>query len=249
MEMPNVCHQKPLVYGVMGFVIGAAVAVMGNTLRQGPAVSTNSAPSSDLPTGQLVSSPQSPSVSGVPHGPGWLGRMAHPDQHFIVMMIPHHEDAVAMADLALTRATHPELKKLAAAIKATQTQEIGQMRTWYQQWYGTAVPAWTPGMGMGMMRRSRQPALAQPAKPGDRGCLGQGRMATDLVALQTAADFDREFITQMIPHHQMAVMMAAMVADGATHPEVRQLAQSIRRSQTAEIEQMQQWYQTWYPQQ
>ncbi len=56
-------------------------------------------------------------------------------------------------------------------------------------------------------------------------------MGTDLNALENAADFDREFIVQMIPH-----------------PEIRNLAQSIARSQSAEIEQMQQWYQTWYPQ-
>jgi len=34
------------------------------------------------------------------------------DRHFIEEMIPHHEDAVAMSELALTRAEHPELKQL-----------------------------------------------------------------------------------------------------------------------------------------
>ena len=47
-----------------------------------------------------------------------------------------------MAELALSRAQHPEIKILANAIKETQTQEIQQMRTWYQQWYGTNVPAY-----------------------------------------------------------------------------------------------------------
>lgn len=44
-----------------------------------------------------------------------------------------------MAELALSRAQHPEIKTLAAALKETQTQAIQQMRTWYQQWYGTRI--------------------------------------------------------------------------------------------------------------
>ena len=53
------------------------------------------------------------------------------------MMIPHHQGAIAMADLALSRAKRPEIKELAKSIKASQTRENAQMRTWYQQWYGT----------------------------------------------------------------------------------------------------------------
>ena len=73
-----------------------------------------------------------------------------------------------------------------------------------------------------------------------------GMMGTDLAALKNAPNFDREFIEQMIPHHEMAIMMASMVLDRAEHPEIRNLAKSIIRSQSAEIEQMQQWYQTWF---
>lgn len=75
---------------------------------------------------------------------------------------------------------------------------------------------------------------------------GRGWMGTDLYALQNAPDFDREFIQQMIPHHQMGVMMASMVLNSTQRPEIRKLAQSIITSQTAEINQMQQWYQNWY---
>ena len=66
-------------------------------------------------------------------GPGQMG-MGYSDQQFIVMMIPHHEGAIAMADLALSRAKRPEIKELAKSIKASQTSENAQMRTWYQQW-------------------------------------------------------------------------------------------------------------------
>ena len=73
------------------------------------------------------------------------------DQHFIVMMIPHHDGAISMAELALVRSKRPEIIALAEQIKTSQTAENTQMRSWYRQWYGTEVPAWTAaGMGMGM---------------------------------------------------------------------------------------------------
>ena len=81
-------------------------------------------------------------------GPGQMG-MGYSDPQFIWMMIPHHEGAIAMADLALNRAKRTEIKELAKSIKASQTRENAQMRTWYQQWYGKAVPSWGPGTGWG----------------------------------------------------------------------------------------------------
>ncbi len=65
---------------------------------------------------------------GMPMG----GRSA--DAHFIVMMIPHHEGAIAMADLAVQRARHPQIRALAERIRTSQGQEIAQMRRWYRQW-------------------------------------------------------------------------------------------------------------------
>ncbi len=55
------------------------------------------------------------------------------DARFIVMMIPHHEGAIAMAELALRRARRREIKALAQRIKASQGAEIVQMSQWYQK--------------------------------------------------------------------------------------------------------------------
>src|SRR3990167_6312526 len=68
------------------------------------------------------------------------------DRHFIEQMIPHHDDAITMAELALTRAKRPEIKNLATAIVTAQTKENNQMRTWYQDWYGQDVPATNTSM-------------------------------------------------------------------------------------------------------
>ncbi len=146
------------------------------------------------------------------------------DKQFITMMVPHHDQANQMADLALTRAKRPEVKQLAQTIKTDQTREIQQMRTWYKSWYGTEVPAMAMnGNNKGMMGSSMQ------------------GMGMDLETLKNAPDFDKEFLRQMISHHKMAVQMGEMAANKATKPEIRQLAQSIIKSQNAEIVKMQAW--------
>ncbi len=163
--------------------------------------------------------------------PGRGGMAMMDDQRFIIMMIPHHEGAIAMADLALTRAQHPEIKQLAQNIQKSQSQEIKDMQAWYQQWYGTQVPQWTTGQG-GMMHGM-----------GHQGMMGG---QTDLTALKNTKNFDQVFIQEMIPHHQMAVMMAQHLLWNTQRPEMKQLAQAIIQSQSKEIQEMQSWYQQWY---
>lgn len=58
------------------------------------------------------------------------------DLRFIEAMIPHHEGAIAMAQDALQKAEHPEIRDLARIIIATQQAEIEQMKQWRQEWYG-----------------------------------------------------------------------------------------------------------------
>ena len=163
---------------------------------------------------------------------GTRGMMGDVDRHFIEAMIPHHQAAVDMANLALQKAQHPEVQTLAAAIKQAQTTEITQMRTWYQQWYGTDVPA-RSNSGMGSMMGGGMMS----------GCAG---MSGDLTDLSHAADFDKAFLEQMIPHHQMALMMSNMVLAQGNQLELQALARSIISSQTAEITLMQGWYAQWY---
>ncbi len=151
------------------------------------------------------------------------------DKHFIEQMIPHHEGAIAMANLALEKAKRPEIKALAQAIVGAQESENQQMKSWYKDWFGKDVPKGSAMMG---------------------GMMSQGGMhmggSEDLTALRTAQDFDKAFIEQMIPHHQMAIMMANMLESGSNQPEMQQLAKNIISSQTKEIQQMQGWYAAWY---
>ncbi|WP_254216725.1 DUF305 domain-containing protein [Synechococcus sp. CCY 9618] len=185
--------------------------------------------------------PGMPGYGGGTRGQGRTG-LGSSDQHFIVMMIPHHDGAIAMADLALSRAQRPEIKALAKSIKASQTRENAQMRDWYRTWYGQDVPSWGPGTGWGWQN-------GMGMGMGMGGGMGMGTMGggTNLWALRQAGDFDRAFIEQMIPHHQMGVMMASMAQTNSQHPELRELEQAMVRVQSEEIQQMEQWYRNWYP--
>ena len=108
-------------------------------------------------------------VVGMPWGTGPRG-VRSADAHFIRMMIPHHQGAIAMADLALQRSSRAEIRALAERIRSSQSKENAQMRSWYGQWFGGPVPSW-PGRGYGM---------------------GMG-MDTSLQGLRDAFDFDRAF--------------------------------------------------------
>jgi uncharacterized protein (DUF305 family) len=57
------------------------------------------------------------------------------DKAFIDAMIPHHESAIEMAQVALEESDKPKIKKLAEGIVEAQTREITQMEGWRQQWY------------------------------------------------------------------------------------------------------------------
>ncbi|MFN5516348.1 MAG: DUF305 domain-containing protein [Cyanobacteriota bacterium] len=190
-------RQKILLYGLLGLVLtGAGVSAAIVSQKPAPPILTQG-----------------------------MNQRGQADSMFIEMMIPHHQDAVDMAQLALTRAQRPELQTLAKAIIQDQNREIKEMETLYQQWFGRSVPPLSGGMAMHQ---------------------GHGMMAMDLEALKSAADFDREFIRQMIPHHEMAVMMASRLKTETQRPEMDQLADAIIQSQSREIKQMKQWYQAWY---
>ena len=217
----------------------------------GALVLTLEAPARSVPP-QVVAQAGSGMGRGL-SGPGRMAAQAM-DQHFIVMMIPHHDGAIAMADLALSRARRPEIKELARSIKASQSQENAQMRTWYRQWFGGDVPSWTTGgaMGMGGMGMGMGGGMKMGGMGMGMGGMGMGMggmgmgMGTSLAALKNAADFDRAFIEQMIPHHRMGVMMASMAQSNSQHPQLRELQQAMVRVQSQEIEQMAQWYRSWY---
>ncbi|WP_327304101.1 DUF305 domain-containing protein [Streptomyces sp. NBC_01298] len=157
----------------------------------------------------------SPSASA----PAQQGDHNAADTAFAQGMIPHHRQAVEMADLAATRAESAEVKKLADEIKKAQDPEIKTLSGWLTSW-GEQVPAEDAGHGGHDM---------------------SGMMTDEEMKQLEAASgkaFDTAFLTMMVKHHEGAVTMAKTEqADGAYQP-AKDMAGQIITSQSAEIDRM-----------
>ena len=145
------------------------------------------------------------------------------DAAFVDSMVPHHEGAVEMAEVALDSAEREEIRTLAQEIIDAQRAEIelfGEIRE---------------DLG-GSTTETSQEEMDQMMGMPDAGELAQQR------------PFDRAFIDAMIPHHESAIAMAEVALEESEDPEIRRIAEDIVSSQEREIEQMRRWREEWYPQ-
>ena len=143
------------------------------------------------------------------------------DAMFAQMMIPHHEQAVVMSELAATRASSPEIQALAAEIQAAQQPEIDQMKAWLTEW--------------GIPVMSGMDAMSEHGSHGMSGMLTEDQLAE--LEAANGPEFDRLFAEYMILHHEGAIDMAEDVVD-SKDPRVAALAQAIIQTQQVEIDQM-----------
>ena len=142
------------------------------------------------------------------------------DVEFAQGMIPHHEQAVEMADVAITKAASPAIKDLAATIKQAQGPEIVTMRGWLDGWGEKAEAAGGHGTDMEM----------------SSGTMSDQEMGE--LEKASGAAFDRLFLTMMVRHHKGALEMATTELDEGKYPPAKALASQITTSQAAEIDEM-----------
>jgi uncharacterized protein (DUF305 family) len=171
-------------------------------------------------SGASTSGMGSMSMSGSASAGSTTGSHNQADVTFATDMIPHHAQAVQMADMALKAATNSQVKTLAATIKKAQDPEITEMTGWLTSWK-KPVPPTMGGMSMGH---------------------GTGMMTdADMTRLgkATGATFDRLWVTMMITHHHGAVSMARTELTSGQYTSATTLARSIVTSQSAQITQLQ----------
>ncbi|QNN53443.1 DUF305 domain-containing protein [Nocardioides mesophilus] len=148
------------------------------------------------------------------------------DVSFATDMIPHHQQAVQMTEMAADRASSPEVKQLADEIAAAQGPEIDTMTGWLEAW-GQELPA--DSMDHGDMGH------------GDEAGGMPGMMDADTMdELEQASgeEFDEMFLTSMIEHHEGAIEMARTEQAHGENPDALALAEKIEKDQRAEITQM-----------
>ena len=143
------------------------------------------------------------------------------DVMFAQMMIPHHEQAIEMSEIALEPASGASaaIQDLAIRIRDAQDPEIELMKGFLATW-GAPV---TPEDGV------------------DHSTMMEGMLTVEeldeLAGLQ-GAEFDVRWAQAMIAHHKGAVAMAEDVLSDGKNPETRKLAEEIIANQQSEIDEL-----------
>ena len=199
--------RRPLALAATGLALALTLAACGASSDHGPMTGPSSSAASDQ-----------------------SGRTG--DAAFAQLMIAHHQQAIEMADQALSKSTNPDITKLATAIKQAQGPEIDQMKGWLAAW-GEPEQMQGATASDGSMDHSSM----------DMGGVSSAGMMTeqDMQTLSNATgkDFDRTWLQMMIAHHQGAVSMANEVLMTTSDPQVKDLADSVVAAQMEEISTMQ----------
>lgn len=168
-------------------------------------------------------------TSGMDHGNGKstvtasaaarAGDFNDADVTFAQTMIPHHQQAVAMAQLADGLASDSEIKDLAGKIEKAQDPEIKTMTGWLSSWGKPTAMGDMPTMGMG----------------------GDGMMSDqDMKELKAmkGSEFDKMFAQMMIDHHNGAISMAKTEQKDGRSADAKTMADGIVTGQSAEVKQL-----------
>ena len=140
------------------------------------------------------------------------------DVMFAQMMIPHHEQAIEMSDIALDPNTGASaaIIALATQIKGAQDPEISQMKN--------LLTTWGMPTKMGSMDHSSMMD----------GMLSLEEM--DTLGQLKGAEFDKAWAKGMIAHHEGAIEMANDVLANGKNSEILALANAVVSGQSTEIE-------------
>lgn len=140
------------------------------------------------------------------------------DVTFAQMMIPHHEQAVAMSETILAKDGIDErVRDLATQIKDAQQPEIDQLREWLDDWGQEESDMDGMNHGGGMMSEEEMTALEDAA----------------------GADAARLFLEQMTVHHEGAIEMANAEVQDGENADAKAMAETIVATQTEEVTLMQ----------
>lgn len=153
---------------------------------------------------------------GMNHGAHSMS-MGGDEAMFLQMMIPHHQQAIVISDLAISISKNEDILKLANQIKGAQAPEIDQMKSWLK----AAGLGEDPGHSMHAMS----------------GMLTDSQL--EQLKNSTGKDFDRQFLSGMIAHHQGAVEMVRMI-ENSSDLKLRDFGKQINQSQSSEIAVMKQ---------
>ena len=204
----------------------AAIALLAGTACSAstPQAVAKPEPSVSFTADVPVLVPGSPGEEPEVVAPGEQGALPNADLYsdadveFVTAMVPHHAQALEMAELAPDRAQDQRVKTMADRIAAGQGPEIAVMQAWLAS---HGLPKADPDADHGH----------------DMEGMVTGEQMTELLA-SDGEQFDRLFLRRMIAHHEGALEMASRLGQG-THPLVMDMAKDVAATQSVEIKRMQ----------
>ena len=148
------------------------------------------------------------------------------DLDFAIMMIPHHQSAVEMAEMYLPKGKDEKLKSMARNIITSQKKEMEDLRK------------------MIANHKTSEKKDAHPDKSHGEGehnelMQAMNTMMDKMMSIKKSGDADKDFATMMIPHHESAVMISQSEISHGKHFELKKMAQKIIEDQNMEIKQFQ----------
>jgi len=134
------------------------------------------------------------------------------DADYIDDLVPHHQQAIDMADVEIAKGTRAEVRDMAQQMKATQQQEVAKMQ----------------GIRARVAGSDRVAPMRDP------------HGEDDLASLQaaTGAQVDTLFLENMVPHHAGAVSLSHRALENLADPELRNMAETTIVMQTREMNEM-----------
>ena len=146
-----------------------------------------------------------------PPSPAPASTFSQADVTFVQALLPQHRAGIALAGVGAERASRPELRTMAAAIVATQRDEVARMTEWLVVWKQAPASEAAAGPDLAGLRAAGQPS------------------------------FDKRFLSLLIEQQQAAVRLAQAEEAGGSNVNARSFATQVRLSREAQIKQLRGW--------
>lgn len=151
------------------------------------------------------------------------------DEAYIADMLALYEGTSSMSEQASAVTAHEEIRTYAQEVMQSEGPETMEMRDWQKAWgYKITMSGGHMSHGGGGMQMA-------------------GDMVESMNKLKglTGAEYDKEFLKQMIAHREKSVEMSLYAASNAKHQEIKDLASTITDTHKNEIRKMEQWQESW----
>lgn len=144
------------------------------------------------------------------------------DHDFASMMMVHHQGAIDMAQMEISKGSNAEMKSMAEKMVKAQQAEITQFNN--------------------MLKDYKIPEMKKEgAEPHNELAEGMDKMYASMKGMAMTGNTDKDFAMMMIPHHETAVTMAEDEISHGKNLALKKMAQKIIEDQTKEIKDLQDW--------